>query len=1658
MRTKQILPLFALLLLVSGTLIAAECEDAKIFLQQVTDTGTKDVTLYAYVNSKLSLGEAQGISDAKLDFIDSNGQVICSSEAPAEKTGDSGTYYEYSCKFDYSKIKQKCGEYSVRLTGPLKYCPAESTMTICDESSSTFTFITNSLNESLKKVREQNYGLCLIGFIMMGVLLATMFYSGKSPMSLLNVTTPNLPSPKSLAAGGQVMGHMVYGRMKKMYVDALAKTGKIMDLHSKDLERSIGGKNAATLAAINAMFSNMRGDPHTRTVLKFIALSMAANGESIDSIRAIVRGKSLFAYSKDEHEKIGKAVQDLKRKATSRNNMAGVAAAGMIDKYILTYIALNKMRMLTGESGENRGVTDTLYWIARVPVNGLQAIQNAPYIGGRKWVKKVFETQPMKIIGGIGLGHFPIIGGFVGTSIDALFRSIRITGRYGQVVGGSIVRGVARKTGALDSAKIRSMGEALDKERVGEQKMSYMQRMAYRTLTAGSPETTKTGGMYPIFMKAKMLYEDTYKECHYDAMCYLIKQLYGKYGVKFDKLTEKKVASFMHFDADVLDLTGLRNNPNAKQIHELELQIRKILGQKPNLTIEDGEIKSLYDRVEALRKLAKASGLYVDPQMGEFLDSVQRIHATSEDPHVKFIHLRGYLIEKHHIDNPNHVPYDLNNPNKFYTLVGRDNLRDDRFTHIALRSMIFSAENNSLHGGLGDALSQLWLYVVNRARSLAPTDAPGATPEMKAETRKITERIRTTMLDLMTEEGKKAATKFGKGPDDWSSILTGEAQMKNLLGAKGKEIYVEFGDRGSAGILRTTLEKWATKSPGLASALESIDKGLDLTIRKAFPAFFMKGASIAYYKKGGTPVFWDDENILGPSNNWWKVDMKRDWQNKGSEQTIEYYVNGIFEKGYKMPYKASVYRQLLGNDGLLHNPNNLADKCNPNQITKDFANRVLKKAFASDALFTEMDNFLNGAMAMNVYKHFNETSRFYLKMMQGMLIGSIATKHREDMEKQKNPSVAKRIAADLDSAISGIESLDPTKPTDALKLARLLQEHKETVNNFMKRPFTYDLLEKSPHAWVFTHEGGFAPFVHGMSLSDFDRAIGGFVALKDSTGKWRRYDPQNVDIKFDDSAEGHALKMEFARLQSERDPQNWAHLLESAGSWAKGNYERQKQYNAVLWRYAQHTDDWHGFWDRSDITVRPKHEVLGVRSSFLPYPSANDMSFGVMEPLRKLREWGRDVGTWMERSSLYAAGNVYSASYEIVPTSKFLALQLADYARDIRLSNPEQLGVSKETFKEMNSLADDITSKILMTQEFGIDRHPGRHSTSHGLQNALAASFHYGPAATFDTRWYKAYFTKTEYVPYTLATWPAQIARYMALPAITAFRGFQMSLFGYPNKWNYQESALQPFPYRFADLLGAFRSIANPFYSSLNWFSGFGLAGDMIERDTGGPKFRRGNRPTPAEMDWIGKGTQYWARVGFANPGETRLNPRMVPEIASPMAEYLAHRDQFAGYYSQIPEIQKQAYRTFVKREAAAAALMIRREEELRGYAPMANPIWGWTSPFMFAWHLPGLPISPRDIYMHYKEGKRRMGWEQMSFGEKTKQVFTGGGGGMLDAAMAQLKPWYTDETGETKLYGAGGRFFMGTKRSLISCPTCGGVTQRWGACPKCSKRAGGIR
>lgn len=1692
------------LFLLSVAFAADEHAVAKLFLDKnVLPNGDTVLSGYVSVSGRDNNGDLTMYSanDAKILFY-SGSDIISGCETPpaiqdsaASGTGSGATraIYHYECTVPKAQFEGKCITITAKLIGPVKYGGASAYTTLCGANSQLIGQIETTLDEKLNAAASKNYSACVLGFILLGLLLATMFYSGRSPLSLLDITTPNLPSPKTVAASGQVLGHMVYGRMMRISnemmdnMDKNARKPKDRGMflrHEDDVLKKMSGNQKGDFEKRKRMISDSDADARTKSLLRMLALKMIERGKNLADIdRLIGNKKSLLRYIEEEHRTLAKMINELRNDAKQRGVAGDAGIADAMDSYFQRYIHANRMNILTGLSGENRkgSISDFFYRTARVLTNGPQVF--APYYGGNRGVKKVVESV-QKVFPGIG--RLPIIGGFIGTSIDAAFRSARITNRYGEVLAGSLIRGGMRvakgkKGKEYVSQKMRQIGAELEQEAHGQKQMGYFERMGKRMMSAGSAETTKVGGFSPIHLKMEELYKTLYKEAHYDVMSFLLRKIYAELGVDFN-LSEMDFAGLYKKPENILQ----KCNVDPESLRAIEHEIRSVL------TGRRGEHESEYEHLDAkvrgLERIANSVGARLG---GEWSNAYESIHGlgvadSAMENTLRLMELQGMLRGFHNTDRDG-----------FCLHVGMESMPEGSvWAHFNLRKLIHSAEEigDTYSGGLADVMLESWLWSVNRTVGLGlgtdyakhlvnGAETAGAIKSLGNDLRRrygfsepevqhgidLGRMIHQSMLALLTDEGRQAMNLLG----GWSSMLTGGALMKKLLGGEGwrKDIAVEFGDSGRSGFIKDQIRG--------TRADELLEKGIDLVkIRKLFPQFMKGGAKIGYYDEKGVPVYWGDDSEIGPLKGWWKTDMKRSWTtgNYAGEGTIGYYVNGIFSKGYKMPYNAALERELAadptlrrGAHGEILDANGVVIDFGRGKYSKKFAEDEVKPRYMRDTFKGEVTEFLNGVIAMNAYKHTNETMRFYMKTMQAMYSAFI------DDENARNGMNIKDRKRELEMFE---KELDTSTPEGMEQLRRRLNADHERFTEFMRKPVTYDMIANAPHAWVMFHEGGYAPFVKGMPLSDFDRVIGGYVAIKDDS-KWRRFDPQSMDLKFEQfGAEGMDYKAQFAALQNVKDPKgstqyqdksgrvsiaSWTELLENMGEWAKGSHERQKIFNTVLWRYASSTEDWHTFWNQSEITIKPKNEVLGIRIGIMPFGSHSEMPEEIMGPAQWAREKLRGVGQWIERSSMYTSGAVYRASYDINPVSGYFLQKYYDFARDVFMREPgtsvaqHLWGAEAADYQGTTEAMVKDAKKFWQYQilwDFGIDRNPWKHSTSYGLQSALASSFHWGPAAAWDPTFYKTYFQKSDYYAYEASTWPVRIARYMALPAITAFRGFQMALFGYPNKWNYNEaSAMQPWQYRNPDAIGALRSMVNPFNTSLNWGSGIKAAvgkmlhddpdyyqGDMIRRDLGGPQYRRGLKTnTTAETSWIAKGMEAYARDGGrANPGMHFATQDGGIRLTSTMAEFLAHRmGGVSGYYSEQEHVGKQAHTTYIKREIAAPALLLKREEELKGYSPLANPIHAWWNPLLFIWHMPISPIGgPRDWYMHYKEGTRRMEWEGMSTGQKISQVISGGGGGMMGTAGTRvLHPF----------------------RDIVYCQNCGSPMPRWGTCSKCAKRQRGM-
>ena len=1387
--------------------------------------------------------------------------------------------------------------------------------------------------------------------------------------------------------------------------------------------------------------------------------------------------------------------------------------AEALHNFVVGYANKNVLRLTSGEREYEWGMTGKIHKLARFPVQGGQAFVNAfPQLGKIPVLGWALMKFP-------GMGRMTLLGGGIGASIESYVRGMRITGRYGKAVVGTVMRAVKKPT----SAQLREMAAKVDAP--PDANVTYFQRAYYDLYTAGSKETQRVGVIMNLDSNLSNIYRTLHKDLNYDMMRYLMKKMYEHHGVNFELLEMDITDLAFDHKNDILKRMNIEGNPKSAEIAALNKKIRAIFSER---YMPDEEITAinidqldkkhnewLRTRVTKLSSLASSMGVDFD-RVGvkRALDRINAIADSTEyGDSSRAVQLYDYMVNEHKTNDPTHVP----DRNKFYLTVGRDSMTynrgkpglefSDAWNSFLLNNFIFSAEHELLggEGGIREAAMASSLHVINRMISLNPDlkEKHGAVLERTVtdwlKTRGVTDKAQVKeflkdftgamngmivryLRELLTEDGLKAMQGLKLNPDA-AGISDGKKseQLQKML--YGYEVYkAGLKKEGIGGTIAiehgsptplTSGEPWANAWKAITNPGSYGEK-----IIGAYRALAGHNAQVMFKGKDGKVVYMAGrEDEMGPDQGWWKFDMKRRWIGDPG-RSVSFWTDSHFSKGYKLPYKPNIQHEIEARyklEGKSFDPQS-------SQFLKDETLRAnYKRMYGRDILMNELYDHLNGVMGMNSYKYTNETMKFYLKAAQGMLGGALISKGEEKYEeglRTKNNALqeeGERIKQD------GKRILDDRTTTAGENLkdwADRLTDHKEDLQKFMDKPLMYKTVASLDHPWVMTHERYYVPYVDGMPLSDFDRIVNGFVALKDSEGKWRRFDPQRINIEFGDSEEGLRFKDKYLALMQEKDYEavrvsqnyhlevSWSSLLNELKDWAEGNPERQKLFAAALWHCGTSTGNWQSFWEQSGVSVRPKHEVYGIRTSLLPYASHEYAPASVMDPWRKFVNKARDIGQWVESTSFYAAGyggGSISGSFDVVALSSYYTHSWMALSDAIKRKSREQmldLGLSDKAIEAYNENAA-LYWKYQLVWDFGIDRNPSLSSTSHGLQHSLATLYHLGPATTWSPGFYRALHDTDEWANVNFFFNPTvEIARRASRPFVLAFRAFQMNLFGYPNRWTAETyNPMQPWGSTSLRVVDAFRSLVNPFYTSI------GSSGEMARRDLGGRQYLTGLQGQSADMQWIMKGYSYVGRGGGRqNPGEAATDPRETIKLYSPLARRLSQGlevGQFQGYFEKVSELWSQANTPYVQRLVSPYALQKRREEELGGYGVLMNSIWAWTSPALFVWHLPMSPISPRDIWMQYKEARRMANWDDMSTAEKAKLTVLGQpGSSILSDIWSKLSPVYTDERGQVKLHKS---LVYGSDKSrdTVACPLCSRPMQRWGSCWHCSRnerrRGGGV-
>jgi hypothetical protein len=712
-------------------------------------------------------------------------------------------------------------------------------------------------------------------------------------------------------------------------------------------------------------------------------------------------------------------------------------------------------------------------------------------------------------------------------------------------------------------------------------------------------------------------------------------------------------------------------------------------------------------------------------------------------------------------------------------------------------------------------------------------------------------------------------------------------------------------------------------------------------------------------KETGKMVWWGADEELSLPKGSTLVDVKRHWYDKLSAQenyAIGQWVESRFTKSYVPAYKASIEAALDRTPG--------SAGWSIEQRTQ-----AAKKHWVADQLLQDMEQRFNSHFGQNTYGTTRETTRFYGGIMAGFM---------EKTLQEKGLS-----ANHLDMRF--IKEMDPSNPKHLSKLGEMMKTYRHEFDQVVNRPFTYDDIAKANKAVVMLHEGGFAYYKKGMMLSDMDRVMAGEVALKDNKGQLRKFIPEDIPIQF---AGRDDLSREFHRVRHSGNPNDWTNFIESARKWTKEggyNYNREKVFAATLWQYASSTYDYSRFWRESSISIEGKRQVTPAAPSPMRFFGAEGHKFTTM--YKPFRDMGLHMMDYVSKVALAAGGPAIKTSYDITPVSEHYrqhSMRMATTimsGRDMDKLTPEERVAYRNAAMQHHAYHQ--------VWDYVVDRNPMRTSTSFGTYQGWSAGFHFGPSQNFSVKHnLRAYMDRGEYANFmSLYGFPMNVAGKIMRPYTNMVRGMQMSMMGYASKWDSTPNALRQWNYTEPRLREAMQSM-NPF--SFRWFPGktserisklnvFG--GSLEKHQLAGPEFSAGLKQAPQDLFLNRKGIYSNIRTGEANPGASFYNYRHELKFEAPMAEYLYRQKE--AVYMHDRKLREDAMTNTVRRTVSAEALAIRRDQELRGFGVMQNPLYGWANPIAFMWHMP-VPLyptsaTPRDIISKWVGRSKGYGGEGFS-------------------------------------------------------------------------------
>lgn len=642
------------------------------------------------------------------------------------------------------------------------YPYVEEIVYVCDRETTTLAVMREEIKSILSE--ESQNPLCFASMLLGGMLLASMFFAGRSPLSLLDITTPLLPKAKSISYSGLRMG-AGFGRILKEMGDMGGPGGMIASSSkatTATLLRYLRSKGGYSKRMVDLIMNSGANE-----VLKMLALRSLIAGKSERYVKGIIGLKGKTLDEADFQKAYAKVLADLEKSSDADD--------------------LNEYKIKAyGTKEQKQGLHDSVLLLAQMSM--LNAMQQKAFIDSTGEIPAWFKTPLGKT-----LGRLPFIGTHIMGGTASLFFGGRHIGRYYNNFARGAVRGIGdvltpEVKGEKFSKRIQM---AVDDARVKGKKPGF-----FANWIALKDRERNLVKIFDNFEYGSALYQRMMKEARRDILNWLVGTIIAKYGGKMD-LTREEVMLIGEKTPEELMFRGF----NKMEFAKIEKELRKILSDsKMNDLTKAGKLMGLMDNHgirfdrngvnSAITMLERIDT--EDPKSPAGVGILDVTNRYAMDSH-KLMRLQSYLQQQFDVDKLTDIKSEYSafqSEGKFFFTVGRETLShgaSDFTFGTFFRSKYRESLEKSKAGetrpiSIGDIANYTFLRVVNERWGIIDPDVPG---------RHLEEKLRVVMLNAR----------------DWLRSLANPGAFKDVNKASMGELLANlYGPSGRAGVRKDVMD------------------------------------------------------------------------------------------------------------------------------------------------------------------------------------------------------------------------------------------------------------------------------------------------------------------------------------------------------------------------------------------------------------------------------------------------------------------------------------------------------------------------------------------------------------------------------------------------------------------------------------------------------------------------------------------------------------------------------------------------------------------------------------------------------------------------------------------------------------------------------------